>query len=201
MTQWWRTCFLLWLLWVLSDMGPEAQTRRAISQPVPVYDEATRTMAINLSIADAYFFEELGARASEFMHSRSEEYKRSPVGSWSSSSSSMSAAELFNRISRDGVQTVLLPTKHDFQSSLSRLRKRISRRISVPQARLAIEEFDDDIVPWSMSKLTEKYGMSAGLLFTDAAHILLDASSESTSLPLRRSISLPMPIARALSLP
>ena len=39
--------------------------------------------------------------------------------------------------------------------------------------------------------------MSADLLFTDAAHILLDVSSECASSPL----FLPVPLDRALSLP
>jgi len=142
-------------------------------------------MAAYLSIADAYFFEELGARAPGLMRSESVEYKRCPVGSWSSSSSSMSAAKSSRSIARDGVRMVQSPSKAgDFQSSLSGLRRRIRR----PHARLVISalELDNSITDtiqedWSMSKLTEKYGMSAGLLFTDAAHILLDTSSESTS--------------------
>ena len=86
------------------------------------------------------------------------------------------------------MQTVESPTTDDFHSSL---RRRISRQISEPLARLYISAFESDASliytvqeDWSTSKLTVKYGMSADLLFTDAAHILLDVSSESASSPL-----------------
>jgi len=182
-------------------MAPQAQSRRTILQSLPVGDDLTCTMVANLSIADAYFFEELGARAPELMQTKSEEYKYSLVRDWSSPSLSTSAAKSFDNLARYRVQTVESPTRDDFQM-------RFSKQISEPLARLHISALESDASVtdtvhedwskgWSTSKMTAKYGLSAGLLFTDAAHILLDASSESTSSPF----SLPVPLARAQSLP